>query len=110
MPDGWRPGQVDMCDLVRAEEDAELAVLVFGTNSDMFASKGAGHLPQSAFETDVIFRRWHDPHDFALVVDGLGRFVGHRPDAGAVAVGGRLVVDALVRALEIVNVSPAIEG
>src|SRR5580698_5193269 len=110
MPDGSWVGQVNIGYVMRTEENAELAVIFFRTNSDAFASESHRHFPQSAFEADVVFGRQHGPDDLALVVVGLRGFVRHRAGAWAIAVGRHLVGDALVRTLEIIDVSPAIES
>jgi hypothetical protein len=110
MTDAFGFGQVDGCDQVRGEADGELAVLVAGADGQALSPKGLRHFPQTALEADVVFGARHDAQDLAFVIFGRGQALWHRPRAWAVAAGGRLLVQRFMRAFEIIDLAPSIEG
>ena len=102
--------QVDGCDEVEGEEDAELGLVGGGSDGEVFAAEGVWHFPVASHEGDVALGGRHLPRDRAVRVVRFGWLAGHGSDAWPVAAGGHGEVQRLMRALVIVDVAPAVEG
>ena len=110
MTDTFALGQVDVCNFVGSEEDA---VLTFGCarpDGEAFAAEGFRDFPELSFEADIGFGGTDAANDFTVVVFDLRRVVGHGAVARPIAAGRHLLIESLVRPVEIVDRSPAIKG
>src|SRR5437764_13629736 len=85
------------------EEDAVVAVDCEGPDGNALTAKGLRHLPVASLETDVVLGGGNAADDLVCVVFGLRQAIRHLPRAWAVAVGGHVLVQRLVRAFEIID-------
>src|SRR5581483_1055146 len=92
-----------------SEEYAEPAVRIEWTNGKPLATKGLRDLPQSTFEADVGLGGGNRSNDLVLVVVHHWQAVRHWPRARAVAACRHIVVQCLMRPVEIVDGSPLVE-
>ena len=110
MTDTFALGQVDVCNFIGTEEDA---VLTFGPawpDGEAFAAEGFRDFPELPFEADVGFGGADAANDFTVVVFDLLRVFRHGAVARPIAAGRHLLIESLVRPVEIVDRSPAIKG
>ena len=94
---------------MRGEEYSEPAVSIEWTDRQPLATKGLGDLPQSAFEADVGLGGGDGADDLVLIVVHPWQAVRHRPRAGLVAACWHVVIQRLVRPIEIIDASPLVE-
>src|ERR1700694_6307131 len=93
MADTFRAGQVECCDLVGSEVDAVLTVFAVWPDRNALSAEGARHVPQPAFEADVVLGHRDGAHDLVLVIFDLREAVrGWGGGGGVVRVGGVAVV------------------
>jgi len=78
MADTFRVGQVECCDLVGSEVDAVLTVCGVWSDRNALSPEGARHVPQPAFEADVVLGHRDGAHDLVLVIFDL-RAPAQRP-------------------------------
>src|ERR1700683_1343164 len=110
MTDTFVLGQVDVCNFIGTEEDAVLTVGSAWPDCKAFATEGFGDFPEAPFEADIGFGRADAANDFAVVVFDLWRVFGHGAVARPIAAGRHLLIQGLVRPVEIVDRSPVIKG
>src|ERR1700687_4476193 len=109
MTDSFVSGQVDVCNFKGAEEDA---VLTFGCarpDGEAFAAEGFGDFPELPFEADIGFGGADAANDFPTVVLAVGRLLARVAFTWPIAGGGHLLMESLVRPVEIVDRSPAVK-
>jgi hypothetical protein len=109
MTDTFVLGQVDVCNFKGAEEDA---VLTFGCarpDGEAFAAEGFGDFPELPFEADIGFGGADAANDFTVVVLDLWRLLGHGAVTWPIAAGRHLLIESLVRPVEIVDRSPTVK-
>src|SRR4051794_743602 len=94
---------------MRSEEDAEPAVGIEGTDGQPFATKNLRDLPQPAFEADIGFGGGDGTNDLMLIIVRGWQLVGHRPQTGPIPTCRYVVVQSLMRSIEVVDSSPLIE-
>src|SRR5262252_2768451 len=108
--DTFGVGQVDGCDLVGAEKDAVQTIGIARPNGYTLATEGLRHLPARPFEADVVVAGRDHADDLLLVILNLRQLVGHGPWAWPITGGRHVVVEPLMRSVEIINLSPSVEG
>jgi hypothetical protein len=110
MTDTLGAGQVDGGDLVCGEEDSVFSVDVKGTDGETFAAEGLRDFPQAAFEADIGFGGGDGADQCVGLVFDFRQAFRPRPRAWAIAVDWDILVESFVRAFEIVEGAPLIEG
>src|SRR5688572_26044823 len=110
MTDTFCLGQVDACDLVGAEEGAVAAVGCERPDGEAFTAKGLRDFAEPSLETDVGLGRADGAHDLVAVVFDLWKACGHGAGARPIAARRHLLVERLVRSVEVVDRTPAIES
>src|SRR5271169_3884239 len=101
--------QVDGGNLMRAEVDAVVTVRPARPDRHAFAKERLSDRPLSSLEADIGPFAADLSDDLAWLVLRLGEPLRHRPGADPIATGGHLIVQRLVRPIEVVDVAPLIE-
>lgn len=98
-----------MGDVLVAEEDIEDAIDGRGTQSDGMPGEGGADLVAAALEPDLA-SELNLSDQFALGVLDVRKSLGEASRGRSIARGGNIQVQSVVRALEVVDVAPVIEG
>src|SRR4030081_2843851 len=109
MADTFRAGQVECCDLVGSEVDAVLTVFAVWPDRHALSTEGARHVPQPAFEADVVLGHRDGAHDLVLVIFDLREAVRHGARARPIPARRHLLTKRLMRPLKIVDRAPSVE-
>src|SRR6516165_7984151 len=110
MADTFVVGQVNVCDLVGAEEDPVLAIAGERSDGDALTSKRLRDFPEAALKADVSLRCANGADDVVIVVFNRWQPIRHRASARPVAVCGHVIVERGMRPIEIVDGTPRVEG
>lgn len=101
--------EVDFGDVLVAEEDVEDAVEARGTKGDGVFVEGGSDFEAAAAEPDIAAELDFTDEITGLVKEGW-ESLGERSRRGAVAGGGHVELECIMRPLEVVEVAPLIEG
>jgi hypothetical protein len=92
------------------EEDAVFAVVDRRSDGKTLSTECLWNLPRSTLEADVGFGGRYGSYNLATVVFRLRQALRHGALAWPVAAGRHLLVERLMRPLEVVDFAPGIEG
>ena len=101
--------QIDACDLVSSEEDAELPVDSEGPDGEKLAAEGFGNTPAPFAKAEIGLDGAGPAHDRPFLIFGFAQLAWQRTRAWPIPVRWHIVVQGLVWALGIVNVPPTVE-